>query len=374
MNARLASATQPHSPISEVARPRFDAWLTQHTMLWAEHEWPEGTLMHVSTKADRAGRMVDVYDADAAWAYATKKRHEDVYVRVCPLRARKYAPGERGKRSDSVGMSALWLDVDTRGGNHKATDLPTAKDAGRIVRAVLEPSLIIATGGGFHCYWSLDEVVDPASEQGRALLRGWRTLWRDAFADRGFEVDAGMSGNPAAILRMAGTFSAKYTPAAPVRVKERDAFRTFTTADLLAMAPPPPVIDPTRSARVVGGPLARRVNAALPVTRLLVEAFGCVLVDDDRLVLKRADGSIPRDDTHAQIWTDDRGIQSVTAFGARLQRVLDVPDEAHSLRAWDLLVKTFGDPDMTAIIAKGLVRKPDLLIDAVREMRAKQAA
>lgn len=345
------------------------AWLDQYSLLWGEHDYPDSALLHVSSKGDFVGRRVPLDDPDAAWAYATQRRFTDIYVRVAPLNGdHEYAPGARGKKVDSLALPALWLDVDCAHGVHGSEALPTAKQAGRIVRGILAPSLIIGTGGGVHCYWALDEPLDWTTPEGDALLQQWASMWKRTFAEHEFEVDSGVSKDVGRILRMAGTYNGKTDPVRPVRTLERDPYQTYTSADILAVSP----VDvreeimrtATAGARRLSGPQARRTNRLLDVTSLMEAVWGLEPLGGDRWSLPYPDGS-HNPTGSAQVWEGEHeGDTAVTAFSDRLQRLWGQPDEAHSLRAWDLLVIAFGgDRDFAELIVDSLRHDPDRLID-----------
>lgn len=350
----------------------YSAWLDQHMLLWGEHEYPENALLHVSSKGDFTGRRVPLDDVDAAWDYAAAKSFTDIYIRVAPLNGdAEYAPGARGKKADSLALPAVWLDVDCAHGVHGSEALPTMKQAGRIVRGVLAPTLIIATGGGVHCYWALDELLDWTEHE--ATLRRWADLWKAKFAEKGFEVDSGVSRDVGRILRMAGTFNGKTDPPRPVETLECDPFRTYTVEDILAVAPVNKSAEAERAAagavRRVGGPVARRVNAALPVVTVMEKVWGLVHLEGDRWSLPYADGS-HNPTGSAQVWKNDGGASSVTAFSDRLQKIWSQPDEAHSLRAWDLIHLAIGDQTLAQTFSKRLLDRPEELLAIASQYRS----
>jgi hypothetical protein len=353
-----------------MTEPDNNAWLQQHTMLFGEQEWPEGALLALSCKETFAADMVHPLDVDAAWDYARERGFRDIYIRVAPVRDRLYGEWERGKKGDSVATAAFVLDIDTAGGVHAAEDLPTAKEAGRLVRSLLTPSLIIATGGGFHCYYLLkDPLLLQSEEEGTltddalSLYERWSRRWGAAFSERGWHLDTGVAKNPAGVLRMAGTLNWKTNPPQPVRILEADPLLTYKVDDLLRFAPEVRRTAAQRSlsaGRSVGGPLAKRVNAALPVSLLMEQAWGLVHDGGNRWVFPRENGRLGSD-THAQTWTLDNGVEVVTAFGSRLQRAWSQDSEQHSLRSWDLLCIALG-AETAERVAKACINNLDDLV------------
>lgn len=73
------------------------------------------------------------------------------------------APERRGEASDSRGVHYFALDIDVLGPGHKATNLPTGQeDAARLIEEAgfPEPSIWIASGGGFYPQWRFSEPID----------------------------------------------------------------------------------------------------------------------------------------------------------------------------------------------------------------------
>jgi hypothetical protein len=93
------------------------------------------------------------------------------------------------------------------------------------------PSVIVASGGGYHCYWLLDEpfVLDTDKARERAV-----DVQRDWVAFVGGD-DA--AKDIARVLRVPGTLNYKYEPARPVTFVEQDYSRTYTLDALHATLP-----------------------------------------------------------------------------------------------------------------------------------------
>ena len=75
---------------------------------------------------------------------------------------------------------------------------------GKLTDFPLEPSIIVRSGGGLHCYWLFREPIELQNESERIKS----TLRRLARA-----VDGDLqAAEPARILRLPGTLNHKYTP------------------------------------------------------------------------------------------------------------------------------------------------------------------
>lgn len=81
---------------------------------------------------------------------------ENVYFGLC-LRKEDLGPYRRGKRADCLWFPGLWLDVDVAGPGHAAKHaLPDLAGACAIVDAAgVEPTIVVDSGRGLHCYWLL---------------------------------------------------------------------------------------------------------------------------------------------------------------------------------------------------------------------------
>jgi hypothetical protein len=95
----------------------------------------------------------------------------------------------------------------------------------------VQPSVIVASGGGYHCYWLLDEpfVLDTDEKRQHAVdvQARWTTFVRGDKAAKDI----------ARVLRVPGTLNYKYEPARPVTFVEQDYSRTYTLDALQAMLP-----------------------------------------------------------------------------------------------------------------------------------------
>ena len=168
---------------------------------------------------------------EAAEAASSRSAVSDCYYGVC-LQDRERVIEERRRRKGPAaakpdGMNyargyantvnvvpALWLDLDVAGSGHEKSNLPKSKaEAWKIIDALpFAPSLVLATGGGFHVYWIFKEPweLESTDERNRAagVMRGWQTLAVDAAANWGLVVDA--THDLSRVLRPLGTMNHKY--------------------------------------------------------------------------------------------------------------------------------------------------------------------
>lgn len=132
----------------------------------------------------------------------------NVYFGVHPVTCRRPA-GERGRIEDVAAINCLFAEFDVKDYG--------SKDAIREwleARAALWPSIIVDSGGGWHCYWLLvvPHILRNAAERKEAAAL------QAAFVV-GIGGDAGAK-DLARVLRLPDTLNAKYDPPRPVQIIE----------------------------------------------------------------------------------------------------------------------------------------------------------
>jgi hypothetical protein len=125
-------------------------------------------------------------------------------------------------------LNCLYADFDAKdfGGSLDAT-------LAHVRGLAVQPSVIVASGGGFHTYWLLDEpfVLDTPEKRARAVdvQARWQAFVR---GDKNAK-------DIARVLRVPGTLNYKYSPPRPVTFVEQDYGRTYTLDALAATLPAP---------------------------------------------------------------------------------------------------------------------------------------
>ena len=97
-------------------------------------------------------------------------------------------------------LTHLWVDIDFK-------DTPESEAREGLALIDWEPEIIVHSGGGLHCYWRLEEPLEPR-DAGPALKWIARLVGGDA-----------RSAEAAHILRLPGTMNHKYSPPRPVKVE-----------------------------------------------------------------------------------------------------------------------------------------------------------
>jgi hypothetical protein len=145
--------------------------------------------------------------------------------------------GARGGTEDCVGITCLWVDIDVAGPNHKdiAGVLPTLQQARELVSSFpIQPTIVISTGGGYHAYWPLDEVL--GRDDAAILLARWAATWSAHALERKLHVD-NVFDLPR-VLRVPGTVNHKN--GADVEVVRFNADRRFSWSELFEATIDPP--------------------------------------------------------------------------------------------------------------------------------------
>jgi Primase C terminal 1 (PriCT-1) len=128
-------------------------------------------------------------------------RREEVYVGAAPRR------GEEGTKAGVSRLLAIWADLDAKGSHTRESRTE------QLIKLLLQPSIVVWTGGGWHVYFLLEKPADGPEELQRAELVMRRLA-------------AGLASDPvhdrSRILRMPGTYNWKYGEPRPVVLEHFD--------------------------------------------------------------------------------------------------------------------------------------------------------
>jgi hypothetical protein len=168
-------------------------------------------------------------------------RREEVYVGAAPRR------GEDGTKAGISRLLAIWADLDVKGGHTRESRTE------QLMKLLLQPSIMVWTGGGWHAYFLLEKPADSPEELQRAELVMRRLaagLRSDSVHDR------------SRILRVPGTYNWKYGEPRPVVMERFDPDLRYGLEEVeeMAEATPGDVVDDvdkadTVSRDVLGGPI-----------------------------------------------------------------------------------------------------------------------
>lgn len=161
----------------------------------------------------------------------------DVYFGVHPCVAipRTNALGKSVSQNEVRSQTAYIAAVNCLFAEFDAKDFGGSKDTcmAHITDLPIAPSVIIDSGGGYHCYFLLDSPFvltdDPARERIKSVQSGWVSY---TGADTG-------SKDLARVLRVPGTLNCKYDPPRIVKFLRADLERVYGLTDLEALLPAP---------------------------------------------------------------------------------------------------------------------------------------
>jgi len=190
------------------------------------------------TLASEISQWLALLHRGGTWAYwwiAEDKRSEwwrvgvpteiprgavNVYVGVHPAHTRRRTH-ERARVSDIVVINCLFADLDAKqwGGEKEHT-------RAHIESLDVKPSVIVDSGGGYHCYWLLAEPFIIGNDADRERAKRAQANWV-----------AFVGGDPGAkdlarVLRVPGTLNHKYNPPRAVEIVRADFERVYSLAEL----------------------------------------------------------------------------------------------------------------------------------------------
>jgi Primase C terminal 1 (PriCT-1) len=142
-------------------------------------------------------------------------RREEVYVGVAPRR------GEDGTKVGVSRLLAIWADLDAKGSHTRESRTEQLK------KLLLQPSIMVWTGGGWHPYFLLKKPAEGPEELDCAeYLMG--------------RIAEGLGGDPvhdrSRILRVPGTFNRKCGKPRPVVIEHCYPDRRYGLEELWEMA------------------------------------------------------------------------------------------------------------------------------------------
>lgn len=157
-----------------------------------------------------------------------------IYYAPCPRKSRA------GTEAETLGYTTLWCDID---------DATRAQEALDLMRDIMPPSAVVATGRGLHCYWLLDRLysIAEAKPVNRDLSH------RVPGADHCFDA--------ARILRLPGTWNHKEGVERPVELLRCEPSRRYTIAEVQVVLATLPTLKATTSTARATTPLETTSHA-----------------------------------------------------------------------------------------------------------------
>lgn len=118
---------------------------------------------------------------------------EDVYFSL-GLRADGLPPGKRGGKQDVVAIPGFAVDFDfAHPTAHKALNLPTEADLDELLADTPDPSIVVRSGHGMHCYWVFErswELPNPSARtQAQVAYKAFWERFEKRFSKRDWKLD-----------------------------------------------------------------------------------------------------------------------------------------------------------------------------------------
>lgn len=189
-------------------------------LLGAIHQDCAGVLELRLKFASRVRRVfIDPGDTAALANCVEENQNADIWFGVATRRDRS-----GGALTNCQHLGALFVDLDC-----PADGAGRAAALQRMAAFPLPPSIVVDSGGCFHCYWLLREPADVQSEQSAiyAMLRRLRVALDGDPA----------AAEPARVLRLPGTWNHKYTPRRPVTIRAFEPSRRYNLQEFDAVLP-----------------------------------------------------------------------------------------------------------------------------------------
>lgn len=240
---------------------------------------PDPTRILIWTLPDRASRFCKSVDEAAADAVRLASENKDVYF-GCGLAKRAVEFG-RGTIGNIAAIPGVWVDFDIRGAGHKDTKKTLAPNVDAVEnvlqKLVIEPSIVVHTGGGVHCYWLFKELWtfadDKAREDAQKFCLSWVRTVQSVAKSAGYDVDS--TFDISRVLRVPGTFNFKSGSPVPVRILRMNENRydpseiePFIMPDAVNASPMKAPVSLETLARVSGSGLILDPNASPMIDKL----------------------------------------------------------------------------------------------------------
>lgn len=145
-------------------------------------------------------------------AHALDSEGHNVFCGV-GLRRADFGPHQRGTKADIVALPGFWADVDIKGLNHVADNLPA--NIVDVIQGILQPfgwdpSAVVNSGGGIHAYWLFEQplwITDENRAEVEEMSRAFQERLALGAQKQGWKWD--MTADTPRVLRPVGTHNRK---------------------------------------------------------------------------------------------------------------------------------------------------------------------
>lgn len=166
----------------------------------------------VSGKTRGTGRNVSANTAEELVALLLKENEQGRNVYFAPA---SYGAGKTRKKTDVIGLRALWFDVDAHG-EHKGYDTVDAARLaalGGCAALGLPAPIVVDSGGGVQCWYLFSSLVEQGlwERLASALKRGLKSV--------GVAADPTRTADAASVMRLPGSINHKWGVEAQVNME-----------------------------------------------------------------------------------------------------------------------------------------------------------
>lgn len=177
---------------------RIDEAATFLQSIWSDTPDTVGVLAYKKPSA-RGLQAVSFASGDtrraAAKAIQLSDNGCDVYTHLA-LTDEEPAPGRRLTASSVTALNCVWAELDYGADGHRIQAGPADPDLARQVidSFPLPPSIVVSSGNGFHCYWTLEKTLaignDQEEHEAAELLRCFGRSWQEHATSAGYKAES----------------------------------------------------------------------------------------------------------------------------------------------------------------------------------------
>lgn len=321
---------------------------------------PRGGALALWHKGSR--RTATFADPGAAAVYATGVATEtDIYLHAGLAPVDWKEPKRRPTTAQIGAVPGVWADIDVNGspdgeGGVKSGAAPSIESAIALAAELLQPTALVASGGGVQAWWLFDEPwvfgsVEERAEAGR-LLKGFELRLAAVARHLGFKLDP--VADLARLMRLVGTLNHKSEPPRPVQLLEagpRHALQTVREVvgelPAAAAAPAPAQAMPQLSMNGLATPDLERIIELCDVDPRFKALWDAKEAPDD----SRHDAAL--------LWTLSQVMSEEEAVGAarwhRIKRRGDSSSKPNRIDYWQRTIGSMrrkkGAEDATEAVA-----------------------
>jgi putative DNA primase/helicase len=189
---------------------------------WAHYWTPDGP-----QRADGSVEKVSLWFSTTTLSPVPKRwiKLLNVYFSVHPGVVKR-SQHQRVTVATIAAINCLIAEFDAKDFHSKADALA------HIMALMVPPSVVIDSGGGYHCYWLLDQPFAIETDGDRQYAANIQTAWNQYVGGDHTVHDL------ARVLRIPGTLNHKYSPPSPVEIVDWQPERLYSLGSIATLVDP----------------------------------------------------------------------------------------------------------------------------------------